>query len=247
MGTPTPPNTVLLIADISGFTRFMRLHALSTSHARQIVVRLLKALVAASQPPLKVAELEGDAVFFYAQATGQDLAQVARKVKTQMLMFFRVFRDEIQALSQIQACVCDACTSVGGLRLKQVVHTGDVSVERIDRFEKLFGLDVIVVHRLLKNSVPASEYVMLTDTAWEAFEGFYALEPERRVEAYEGVGELETLVLYDQDLAPVLAQQPAALQATTRIDTLGWKLKMHGRTILELLTGRKPGALAASA
>ena len=31
---------VLLIADISGFTRFMRLHALTTSHARQIIVRL---------------------------------------------------------------------------------------------------------------------------------------------------------------------------------------------------------------
>jgi len=31
---------VLLIAYISGFTKFMRLHALTTSHARQIMVRL---------------------------------------------------------------------------------------------------------------------------------------------------------------------------------------------------------------
>lgn len=243
----TPPNTVLLIADISGFTRFMRLHALSTSHARQIVVRLLKALVAASQPPLKVAELEGDAVFFYAPVSGQNLGPVVQQVKAQMLTFFQVFKEEVHALSQMQACVCDACTSVGGLRLKQVVHAGEVSIEQIDRFEKLFGLDVIVVHRLLKNTVPASEYVMLTDPAWEAFGGFYALEPERRMEAFEGVGELETLVLYDQDLAPVLARQPTPVLAPTRTDTLGWKLKMHGRTILELLTGRKPGALAASA
>jgi hypothetical protein len=32
---------ILLVADISGFTNFMKLHALSTNHAKQIVVRLL--------------------------------------------------------------------------------------------------------------------------------------------------------------------------------------------------------------
>jgi hypothetical protein len=50
---------VLLLADISGFTKFLKLHTLSTSHARQIIVRLLDALVKVSEPPLKVAELEG--------------------------------------------------------------------------------------------------------------------------------------------------------------------------------------------
>ncbi|NIO06511.1 MAG: DUF2652 domain-containing protein, partial [Deltaproteobacteria bacterium] len=58
--------TLLLIADISGFTEFMRLHAMATRHARQIVVRLLRAMIEATGPPLRVAELEGDAVFFYA-------------------------------------------------------------------------------------------------------------------------------------------------------------------------------------
>jgi hypothetical protein len=32
---------ILLVADISGFANFMKLHALSTNHAKQIVVRLL--------------------------------------------------------------------------------------------------------------------------------------------------------------------------------------------------------------
>ncbi len=50
---------VLLVADISGFTKFMQMHAVSTSHAKQIVVRLLKSLMKASKPPLKVAELDG--------------------------------------------------------------------------------------------------------------------------------------------------------------------------------------------
>ena len=134
---------MLLIADISGFTRFMRLHALTTSHAHQIIVRLLKALVDASGPPLKIAELEGDAVFFYALGTEDDLPQDTAAVKEQILRFFRVFKQEIEALQQVTACVCEACTNVGQLRLKQVVHYGEVAVEKIDRFEKLFGLDVI--------------------------------------------------------------------------------------------------------
>ena len=72
---------LLVIADISGFTRFMRLHTLATSHARQIIVRLLTALVDASRPPLKVAELEGDAVFFYALAPEDGLQETVDMVK----------------------------------------------------------------------------------------------------------------------------------------------------------------------
>ncbi len=231
---------LLLLADISGFTRFMRLHALTTSHARQIVVRLLKALVAAAGPPLKVAELEGDAVFFYALARDEDdLGRAAAQVKTQILRFFRVFKREIAALEQVTACVCEACTSVGQLRLKQVVHCGEVSVEQIDRFEKLFGLDVIVVHRMLKNSVPSNEYLMLTNPAYAACASFYDLEPEPHVETFEGVGEVATLVFYEPALAAALAHLPEEPPPLPRSNTLGWKLKMHGRTILELLGLRK--------
>ncbi len=51
---------ILLVADISGYTDFVRQHARSASHARQITVRLLKAIVSAASPPLSVAELEGE-------------------------------------------------------------------------------------------------------------------------------------------------------------------------------------------
>lgn len=236
MSEPSP--AVLLIADISGFTRFMRLHALTTSHARQIVVRLLKALVEASGPPLKVAELEGDAVFFYAPSTEGTLSKDAAAVKKQILRFFRIFKKEIEALQQVTACVCEACTNVGQLRLKQVVHCGQVSVEKIDRFEKLFGFDVIVVHRLLKNTVPSNEYLMMTNPAYAACTDFYALEPERRTEEFEGVGAVETLVFYDASLASALEHAPAEPPPTFG-KNVGWKLKMHGRTILELLGLRK--------
>ncbi len=229
---------VLLIADISGFTKFMRLHALTTSHARQIIVRLLKALLDTSGPPLKVAELEGDAVFFYALSTEKDLPQDANAVKEQILRFFRIFKQEIEALQRVEACICEACTNVGQLRLKQVVHCGEVAVEKIDRFEKLFGLDVIVVHRMLKNTVPSNEYLMMTDPAYTACTDFYNLEPERRTEQFEGIGEVETLVFYDTSLASVLEHLPADPPPPLR-KTVGWKLKMHGRTMLELVGLRK--------
>ena len=230
---------LLLIADISGFTKFMRLHALTTSHARQIIVRLLKALVEASGPPLKVAELEGDAVFFYALTTEEELPQAAEAVKAQILRFFQAFKKEIDALQQVTACVCEACTSVGQLRLKQVVHRGEVAVEQIDRFEKLFGLDVIVVHRMLKNTVPSNEYLMMTDPAYAACADFYSLEPERRTEDFDGVGEVDTLVFYETSLASALADMDEAPPQPPLTQNIGWKLKMHGRTLLELVGLRK--------
>ncbi|MDX1547522.1 MAG: DUF2652 domain-containing protein [Rhodothermales bacterium] len=236
----TPPAggdvpALLLIADISGFTRFMRLHALATSHARQIVARLLRTLVAEARPPLRVAELEGDAVFFYAPAPGGDLPAVAAAVKPQILHLFRVFQREVEALARVKACVCGACTSVADLRLKQVAHCGAVGLERIDRFDKLFGFDVIVVHRMLKNSVPAREYLMLSDPAYAACADFYALAPEHRTEAFEGVGEVGAVVFYDASLAGAVAALPEAPPPEPPAQTLRWKLRMHGRTLRALL------------
>ena len=46
---------ILLVSDISGYTDFVRQHTRSASHARQITVRLLKAMVSAASPPLSVA------------------------------------------------------------------------------------------------------------------------------------------------------------------------------------------------
>ena len=170
---------ILLVADISGYTAFVRVHARSASHARQIVVRLLKSIISASGPPLTLGELEGDAVFFYALGNESELPELARQVKDQIPRLFRAFTKALKVLSTRPRCSCEACSSIGSLRLKQMVHTGDVAVEQIDRFEKLFGLDVIVVHRMLKNSVPAKEYLMLSEPAFSSFDGFYDLEPER--------------------------------------------------------------------
>lgn len=232
---------ILLVADISGYTNFVRQHARSASHARQIVVRLLKSMIAESGPPLTVGELEGDAVFFYALGDEQELPLLAKQVNDQIPRFFRAFTKALKVLSTEPRCSCDACSSIESLRLKQVVHTGEVAVEQIDRFEKLFGLAVIVVHRMLKNSVPAREYLMLSEPAFKTFKGFFDLEPERRIEKLEGVGEMPMMVFYGDQLQAVqkeLEEREGPIPEPSFFEILRWKLGVKARTLVDLVTNR---------
>ncbi len=212
-------DTILLIADISGFTRFMKYQSISISHSKQIAVKLLKAIMQASKPPLKVAELEGDAVFFYARANGKELSAVATQVKAQIAGLFEAFNRELGSINALRTCSCDACHQATNLQLKQVVHAGKCELEKIERFEKLFGLDVIIVHRMLKNSLPATEYLMMTRTVYDYIGDFFGILPERHNESFEGVGEIETLVFYPQ-------QFPQELFAPTHAaSSLGKKIR----------------------
>lgn len=240
---------ILLVADISGFTDFVQHHARSASHARQIVVRLLKSIISAAGPPLTVGELEGDAVFFYALGDAGDLPELARKVKDQIPRFFRAFTKEMKVLSTLPRCSCEACSSIGSLRLKQVVHAGEVAVEKINRFVKLFGLDVIVVHRMLKNSVPALEYLMLSEPAYSSFQGFFDLEPERRVEELEGIGEFPMMVFYADQLRALqrdLEDREGPIPEPSLLEVMRWRLGVMVRTLVDLVRGRHSRARSQS-
>ncbi len=236
---------ILLMSDISGYTDFVRQHTRSASHARQITVRLLKAIVSAASPPLSVAELEGDAVFFYALGSEEEVPRLAKQVKGQIPRLFRAFAKELKVLSSGPKCCCHACACIRALRLKQVVHTGEVAVEKIGRFEKLFGLAVIIVHRMLKNSVPAKEYLMVSESAFSNFDGFFGLEPERRVVELEGIGEHRTMVFYAEQLASVqerLDNEEGPIPDPSLFRVLSWKLSVLVRTLLDLVAPRcRPG------
>src|SRR5260370_28267807 len=56
---------LLVIADIGGYTAFMKAHKTSLAHAQDVVARLLEAVIDAA-PNLTLLEIEGDAAFFYA-------------------------------------------------------------------------------------------------------------------------------------------------------------------------------------
>ena len=57
--------TLMLIADIAGYTKFMKFHQSSLAHAQETVARLLEVVIDAAGPSLRLAKLEGDAAFFY--------------------------------------------------------------------------------------------------------------------------------------------------------------------------------------
>ena len=60
------------------------------------------------------------------------------------------------------ACGCPACNGVRNLKIKFILHGGRVGFYRIANFKQIVGLDVIIVHRLLKNSVPSDEYQLIS-------------------------------------------------------------------------------------
>ena len=71
----------------------------------------------------------------------------------------------IASMSGGVSCSCDACQHIDTLRLKLVVHSGRAVVYSIAGNVDLSGVDVIIAHRLLKNSVPSHEYILLTEAA----------------------------------------------------------------------------------
>ncbi len=156
----------IILVDISGYTQFIRLHRMSVIHAERIITDLLEAVIDAAGPPLVLNKLEGDAALFYALADEDDEAPArsAAAVLHQIQQFFEAFRRrERELVSECTICLCDACTRAGELKLKVIAHTGQILLKQVRQFEEIAGEDVILAHRLLKNSLTAGEYLLLTD------------------------------------------------------------------------------------
>lgn len=151
------PATLLVIADIGGYTRFLKMHSVSLVHAQHVVGRLLEAVIGAVRSDLTLAKLEGDAAFFHARAPVDD-ASLSRHVGAMHRAFHRTRAD----LARNALCPCDGCQQAGELKIKVVAHLGQVARQKIARREELAGVDVILVHRLLKNDVPVAEYLLVT-------------------------------------------------------------------------------------
>ncbi|MGH7493020.1 MAG: DUF2652 domain-containing protein [bacterium] len=222
---PATYKAVLVIADISGFTQFMKSHRHDANHAMQVVVELLKAVISAASPPLELAEVEGDAAFFYALCKqDRDITQELAAIKKQVIGFFRSFYQTLHRLCALNLCTFGA----QDLRLKVIIHAGEVAIEHIHGFEKLFGMDVILAHRLLKNSVRSQEYVLMTESTYNSLGDFYQLVPERQTEYCEVIGMVETVVFYP----PARLTHAAKTQPASRRSRLDEKFPASVRNCL---------------
>lgn len=160
----------LLLADISGYTRYMLENRTAALHSQGIITDLLEAVIAEVELPLEVSKLEGDAVFMVA-GRDETLAwtEVGRRIGSRLDAFVTAFNRRLEALAEALACPCAACRNLDRLRLKVVAHAGQAVRHRVGRFEEWTGVDVILVHRLLKNRVGADSYLLLTEPAFGAF------------------------------------------------------------------------------
>ncbi len=186
----------LLLADISGYTEFLTGTELEHSHE---IIRELTALIRQRlAPPMRFVKLEGDAVFCYADgATFRDGERLVELIEA---CYFD-FSNHLLDMARATTCRCKACAAIGSLGLKFIAHYGTFVIEFDTGREDLAGPDVILAHRLLKNTISdggPQAYAFFTDACLQRLPPSVALPTHS--EAYESFDETKGV----HDLAPVL-------------------------------------------
>ncbi|MDO9376490.1 MAG: DUF2652 domain-containing protein [Ferruginibacter sp.] len=150
-------NATILIPDISGFTEFMTTTELA--HSSFAINMLIDAIITAVGEEYEVSEIEGDAVLLIRKGpppTQQQVMDICLKI-------FNAFHYQRKWMQQYTVCPCGACRAVSNLTLKFVVHHGPLAEIRVGKFTKQSGTEMIVAHRLLKNSIDNHEYLLVTE------------------------------------------------------------------------------------
>lgn len=148
-------NGTFLLADIGGYTTF--LSDVGIEHAKEITSHLLNGMVAVNPDHWKVGNVVGDCLFLYS-----DSDETSDEIFAQVRGLYENFRDGIMEIAAGSTCRCGACDRSGDLALKFVVHGGEFDIQEIAGRQELIGSDIVVAHRLLKNSIPVDEYALLT-------------------------------------------------------------------------------------
>jgi uncharacterized protein YndB with AHSA1/START domain len=196
-----------ILADISGYTGFVANNDLA--HAQGILAEITDLLIAKLSAPFRFVELEGDAVFVFApDAAVED----AERLVDIMEACYAAFRIRLEQMAANTSCDCTACRAISDLDLKCVAHFGPYLPQSTPTGTKLVGPDVILAHRLLKNSVIAQTgikaYALLTDAfIARARFGERGLGLPRHVEQYPELGTVHGRVV---DLAASIERWRAA-------------------------------------
>lgn len=185
----------LIIADISGYTAFLARNDLS--RAQGIIERLMGPLVEGLSARMNLVKLEGDAVFVSApDALDLDPQRIINLLED----CYYAFRMTLVDLDV-------TCVGAPDLDLKFAVHHGKYMIQRLGGTEDLAGRDVILVHRLLKNTVRErlghGGYLIASAAAHERLP---AAEWDEHEEHYEHLGTTRVAV---RDLHPVFDEMQA--------------------------------------
>jgi hypothetical protein len=198
---------LLLIADIGGYTEYMQFHRSILGHAEAVTCRMLDKVVDAARD-FELIEIEGDAAFLSRDADGLDGPATFATITQAAVAMHRAFHEE-RRLVELNMCPCGSCTQTSALKLKFVAHVGEVATQTIKRRRKLVGMDVIYVHRLLKNPVEVPEYVLVSEDLYRSG-GTRPSEPAMQeiAQELEGIGPVRTYFMDVEDIAAPLDSLP---------------------------------------
>lgn len=192
---------IILLADISGYTKFMLDSRQSAVHGQVIINMLIEAILAEVDIPLVLQEIEGDAVFLYAADPGSeaDWQRVVDEVGRKLDRFFVAFIARSGVLVESTPCPCAICANSDQLGLKIIVHAGQAMFHSIAGRPQVSGADVILAHRLLKNSLTSREYLLLTEQAFTLMGARISGHFEHCQERYDGFDEVKVRVRFLTD------------------------------------------------
>lgn len=174
---PVAATGALLLADISGYTSFLR--SVEEAHrddafaggtvppAYALVSSLLDGIVENLVPPFTLSKLEGDAVFVWART--DDGLPPGSALLACISRCHAGFRERLDRVHEVWLCHCEACAGVDALKLKFVLHAGPFVIQSIAGGTELVGPHVVIAHRLLKSGAAEilghGAYALVTEAA----------------------------------------------------------------------------------
>jgi hypothetical protein len=209
---PSAASGPLVLADITGYTSFLRLVAVAheddafaggaVPDAYAMLSNLLDGIIGRLVPPFTLSKLEGDAVFVFAT----DLPHLPHGAAMLGCLTgcYADFRRRLDAAHGIWTCRCDACSLIDSLDLKFVLHAGPFVIQSIAGGQELVGPEVVMAHRLLKTGAAAlvghGAYALISEAAAAQFE-FPTDDALFLVESYEHYGPIRAHVYPLRDAA----------------------------------------------
>jgi hypothetical protein len=179
------------VPDITGFTKFIATSDINFS--KEVIPALLRKLIEANILKMNVAEIEGDAIFFYKTGRLPAVTRVAEQCK-HLYKTFSDFLDNLQKSDPENYNKYLADTPLG---LKIIIHYGNISQANIKGRTKLLGEDVIIAHKLLKNGIDELNYIVLTEKYLKKVRNrekleqwFHWKELQAGFEKYDYIGEV---------------------------------------------------------
>lgn len=153
---------LIYIPDINGFTAYISKTDIRV--AKRVIPALLKTIIEQNELNLKLVEIQGDAILYYRigePPTPYEMVSQSKRI-------FSAFTEKLESLSlELPA---EALSLPERLGIKIVSHYGKIAITKIMGNVRLIGEDVITAHRLLKNSVTADEYLLMTEQYTSRFD-----------------------------------------------------------------------------